>query len=73
MILIRFIKLHILLLYYINFTFIFFLLIIVNWEYVSGKRLDKHCASSITLGMPKNSDIIYIYIYYSNFNFKLSL
>ena len=41
MILIRFIKLHILLLYYINFTFIFFLLIIVNWEYVSGKRLDK--------------------------------
>ena len=53
MILIRFIKLHILLLYYINFTFIFFLLIIVNWEYVSGKRLDKHCAPSITLVMPK--------------------
>ena len=53
MILIRFIKLHILLLYYINFNFIFFLLIIVNWEYVSGKLLDKHCASSITLVMPK--------------------
>ena len=53
MVLIRFIKLHILLLYYINFTFIFFLLIIVNWEYVSGKQLDKHCASSITLVMPK--------------------
>ena len=51
MILIRFIKLHILLLYYINFIFV--LLIIVNWEYVSGKRLDKHCASSITLVMPK--------------------
>ena len=50
---IRFIKLHILLLYYINFNFFFFLLIIVNWEYVSGKRLDKHCASSITLVMPK--------------------
>ena len=53
MILIRFIKLHILILYYIIFTFIFFLLIIVNWEYVSGKRLDKHYASSITLVMTK--------------------